>query len=132
MGERLKRGALYNVDRQMDAPPSTAAPFRTGTKITRETRRTLDVFGAERVRKPNVGTKMTKSILADTIPEQFWRIRYDQNHDPNTPTLPSISDSPNCQNFAYALLKHFGFKYFHFGQVTYGRTPARPQSCQTS
>ena len=57
---------------------------------------------------------MTKSISADMIPEHFWRIRYDQNHDPNTPTLPSISDSPNCQNFAYALLKHFGFEIFPF------------------
>lgn len=57
---------------------------------------------------------MMKSISADMIPEHFWRIRYDQNHDPNTPTLPSISDSPNCQNFVYALLKHFGFEIFPF------------------
>lgn len=55
-----------------------------------------------------------KSISADMIPEQFWRIRYDPNHDPDTPTLPSISDSPNCQNFAYALLRHFGFEIFPF------------------
>ena len=57
---------------------------------------------------------MMKSISAEMIPEHFWRIRYDQNHDPNTPTLPSISESPNCQNFAYALLKHFGFEIFPF------------------
>ncbi|SFH96503.1 NlpC/P60 family protein [Bradyrhizobium sp. Gha] len=49
-----------------------------------------------------------KSISSDMIPEHFWGIRYDQNHDPNTPTLPSISESPNCQNFAYSLLKHVG------------------------
>jgi lipoprotein Spr len=58
--------------------------------------------------------KMRKSISADMIPEHFWRIRYDPNHDPNTPTLPSIYDSPNCQNFAYSLLKHFGFEISPF------------------
>jgi hypothetical protein len=57
---------------------------------------------------------MMKHISADMIPGHFWRIRYDQNHDPNTPALPSISESPNCQNFAYALLKHFGFEMFPF------------------
>lgn len=57
---------------------------------------------------------MMKSISADMIPEHFWRVRYDPNHDPNTPTLPSMFESPNCQNFAYALLKHFGFEIFAF------------------
>ncbi|SFQ26360.1 hypothetical protein SAMN05216330_12210 [Bradyrhizobium sp. Ghvi] len=42
-----------------------------------------------------------RSISADTIPIRFWQIRYDQNRDPDTPTLPIISDSSNCQNFAY-------------------------------
>lgn len=55
-----------------------------------------------------------RSISADMIPKHFWQIRYDQNHDPDTPTLPSISDSPNCQNFAYSLLKHFGFEVSPF------------------
>ena len=55
-----------------------------------------------------------KSISAHMIPEHFWRIRYDQSHDPNAPTLPSISDSPNCQNFAYGLLEHFGFEVSPF------------------
>ncbi|MGY3545098.1 hypothetical protein ACVWZ4_000591 [Bradyrhizobium sp. USDA 4472] len=54
------------------------------------------------------------SISPDMIPKHFWDIRYDQNHDPNTPTLPSISESPNCQNFAYSLLKHFGFEVSPF------------------
>ncbi|MBR0835296.1 hypothetical protein JQ612_19095 [Bradyrhizobium manausense] len=57
---------------------------------------------------------MIKSIAADMIPEHFWHLRYDPNHDPNTPTLPSICESPNCQNFAYALLKHFGFEISPF------------------
>jgi lipoprotein Spr len=55
-----------------------------------------------------------RSISADMIPKHFWQIRYDQNHDADTPTLPSVSDSPNCQNFAYGLLKHFGFEVSPF------------------
>lgn len=44
----------------------------------------------------------------EAIPEHFWRIAFDQNHDRDSPILPSLAQSPNCQNFAYALLKHFG------------------------
>jgi lipoprotein Spr len=54
------------------------------------------------------------SISADAIPPHFWQIRYDPNHDPDAPTLPDISQSPNCQNFAYALLRHFGLEIFPF------------------
>jgi len=55
-----------------------------------------------------------KGIPADAIPERFWQIRYDPNHDPDTSALPGLSVSPNCQNFAYALLKHFGFEISPF------------------
>ncbi|UFW92237.1 C40 family peptidase (plasmid) [Bradyrhizobium barranii] len=57
---------------------------------------------------------MMKTVSADMIPDHFWRIRYDQKHDRDSPTLPSLSESPNCQNFAYALLKHFGFEVYPF------------------
>src|SRR6266540_3208285 len=50
----------------------------------------------------------------DAIPAQFWRVKYDQDHDGGAPLLPSISESPNCQNFAYALLKHFGYEISPF------------------
>ena len=46
--------------------------------------------------------------IVSRIPQRFWDIRYDQNHDPDTPELKSIDESPNCQNFAYAILRHFG------------------------
>ena len=55
-----------------------------------------------------------KTVSADMIPDRFWRIRYDQQHDAHSPTLQSLSESPNCQNFAYALLKHFGFDIYPF------------------
>jgi cell wall-associated NlpC family hydrolase len=51
---------------------------------------------------------------SDAIPAQFWRIKYDQDHDGGAPLLPSISESPNCQNFVYALLKHFGYEISPF------------------
>ena len=50
----------------------------------------------------------------DAIPEHFWRIAFDQNHDRDSPILPSLSESPNCQNFAYALLGHFGYEISAF------------------
>ncbi|MDH2341165.1 NlpC/P60 family protein [Bradyrhizobium sp. SSUT77] len=55
-----------------------------------------------------------KGISADEIPERFWQIRYDPDHDPDTRALPDLSESPNCQNFAYALLKHLGFEISPF------------------
>lgn len=51
---------------------------------------------------------------ADVIPAHFWHLEYDQNHDRNSPILPSILQSPNCQNFAYALLQHFGYSISPF------------------
>ncbi|MDQ8732021.1 hypothetical protein [Bradyrhizobium sp. LHD-71] len=48
------------------------------------------------------------NVSAEIIPDHFWRIEYDQSHDRDAPLLPSLAESPNCQNFAYALLKHFG------------------------
>jgi len=45
---------------------------------------------------------------AEAIPPHFWHIAYDRDHDRESPVLPNLSQSPNCQNFAYALLEHFG------------------------
>lgn len=63
---------------------------------------------------PSASFEMMNRISAGMIPDHFWRVRYDPNHDPDAPTLPSMVESPNCQNFAYALLKHFGFEIFPF------------------
>jgi lipoprotein Spr len=46
--------------------------------------------------------------IVSQIPQPFWDVRFDQNHDPDTPDLKSIDESPNCQNFAYEILRHFG------------------------
>jgi murein DD-endopeptidase / murein LD-carboxypeptidase len=58
--------------------------------------------------EPQASPARRMIITADMIPEQFWRIAYDQGHDPDSPVLPPLAESPNCQNFAYALLRHFG------------------------
>ncbi|MGV7213412.1 hypothetical protein [Bradyrhizobium sp. UFLA05-112] len=46
--------------------------------------------------------------LVPEIPEWFWQIRYDPNHDADSATLLGIECGANCQNFAYELLRHFG------------------------
>jgi hypothetical protein len=42
------------------------------------------------------------------IPERFWKVRFDPAHDVDAPILKSFDASPNCQNFAYEILRHFG------------------------
>lgn len=53
-------------------------------------------------------------ITPDMIPDYFWRIEFDRKHDRDSPDLPSIEESANCQNFAYSLLKHFGHEISPF------------------
>lgn len=48
--------------------------------------------------------------IVPQIPARFWTIPYDRNHDPHSPTLPDIAQGANCQNFAYELLRHFGWR----------------------
>jgi hypothetical protein len=47
------------------------------------------------------------TIIAD-IPEHLWQVRYDQDHDPDSPELCPMAAGANCQNFAYEILRHFG------------------------
>jgi lipoprotein Spr len=51
---------------------------------------------------------MRMPSIVSAIPQRFWDIRFDPDHDPDTPILKSIDESPNCQNFAYEILRHFG------------------------
>jgi hypothetical protein len=70
-------------------------------------------------------TESMKSISAGAIPEPFWRVEYDQSHDPDTPALPNLSDSANCQILPTHRSITLSLKYLRFGQVTSGRTAAR-------
>jgi lipoprotein Spr len=46
--------------------------------------------------------------IASSIPDRFWNVRFDPDHDVNSPILKGFEESPNCQNFAYEILRHFG------------------------
>ena len=46
------------------------------------------------------------AVVAD-IPERFWQVRFDQDHDPDSPDLSPMAQGANCQNFAYEILRHF-------------------------
>ena len=49
------------------------------------------------------------ATIVGNIPERFWRVRYDDAHDYDSPLLRPMVEGANCQNFAYELLKHFGY-----------------------
>lgn len=53
---------------------------------------------------------MVMTDIVPQIPAYFWKIPYDRNHDRHSPILPDISQGANCQNFAYELLRHFGWR----------------------
>jgi lipoprotein Spr len=46
--------------------------------------------------------------IVSQIPKRFWDIRFDPDHDVDAQILKGIDESPNCQNFAYEILRHFG------------------------
>ena len=43
------------------------------------------------------------------IPEHFMAVRYDGLRYPGAPGVSGVASGANCQQFAYELLRHFGF-----------------------
>lgn len=43
------------------------------------------------------------------IPTRFLTVRYDGSRYPGAPGVSGVADGANCQQFAYELLRHFGF-----------------------
>jgi len=43
------------------------------------------------------------------VPEIFWDVRYNAEHFPGAPGVRGVDGGANCQQFAYTLLRHFGF-----------------------
>jgi hypothetical protein len=50
------------------------------------------------------------ATIVPDIPERFWLVRYDPDHDPDSPELCPMAAGANCQNFAYEILRHFGLR----------------------
>ena len=43
------------------------------------------------------------------VPEHFLTVRYDGARFPGSPGVSGVAGGANCQQFAYELLRHFGF-----------------------
>ncbi|HMB29599.1 MAG TPA: NlpC/P60 family protein [Blastocatellia bacterium] len=43
------------------------------------------------------------------IPQQFMNVRYDGSRFPGAPGVSGVAEGANCQQFAYELLRHFGY-----------------------
>src|SRR5688572_13661830 len=43
------------------------------------------------------------------VPQHFLTVRYDGARFPGTPGVAGIAQGANCQQFAYELLRHFGY-----------------------
>jgi cell wall-associated NlpC family hydrolase len=43
------------------------------------------------------------------IPQQFMNVRYDGARFPGAPGVSGVAEGANCQQFAYELLRYFGY-----------------------
>ncbi|MGO8074530.1 hypothetical protein AB9F41_18655 [Rhizobium leguminosarum] len=44
------------------------------------------------------------------IPPQFWGVRYKGEHFPGARGVRGVEGGANCQQYAYSILRHFGFE----------------------
>ncbi|MGO4570069.1 NlpC/P60 family protein [Rhizobium sp. 2YAF20] len=44
------------------------------------------------------------------IPSQFWDVRYNGAHFPGAAGATGVEGGANCQQYAYSILRHFGFE----------------------
>lgn len=51
---------------------------------------------------------LTRSPL--TIPECFHNVRYNADHFPGAPGADGIRGGANCQQYAYSILRHYGYQ----------------------
>ena len=43
------------------------------------------------------------------IPNHLWDVRYNSDHFPGAPNVRGVDGGANCQQYAYTVLRHFGF-----------------------
>ena len=43
------------------------------------------------------------------IPDHLWDVRYNSDHFPGAPNFRGVDGGANCQQYAYTVLRHFGF-----------------------
>lgn len=43
------------------------------------------------------------------IPRAFWNVRYNGDHYPGAEKAHGVSGGANCQQYAYSVLRHYGF-----------------------
>lgn len=43
------------------------------------------------------------------IPERFRDVRYNADHFPGAPGIRGVEGGANCQQYAYSILRHYGF-----------------------
>ncbi|MBP1844883.1 hypothetical protein J2046_003150 [Rhizobium petrolearium] len=43
------------------------------------------------------------------IPKRFWDVRYNPDHSPGAPGVMEVEGGANCQQYAYSVLRHYGF-----------------------
>ncbi|MBY5472926.1 hypothetical protein HFO86_22245 [Rhizobium leguminosarum] len=55
---------------------------------------------------------MTENINQSPIeiPPQFWGVRYNGAHFPGARGVRGVEGGANCQQYAYSILRHFGFE----------------------
>jgi len=54
------------------------------------------------------------SRLPLAIPERFHNVRYNAGHFPGAPDIHEVEGGANCQQYAYSILRHYGFEIQDF------------------
>lgn len=55
----------------------------------------------------NTRLDLSRSLI--DIPKRFWDVRYNPDHFPGAPGVLGVEGGANCQQYAYSVLRHYGF-----------------------
>jgi len=57
-----------------------------------------------------IDAKLDLSRSPIAIPERFRDVRYNADHFPGAPDSNGVEGGANCQQYAFSLLRHYGFE----------------------